>query len=272
MAAGRQERTARACSIGRPTSVSTMASAYSRPSIPGGAESKGFSLSSWVWGAWSVATASRVPSIRPARTASTSDCSRSGGFTLNTASKAATSASVRVRWCGATSAVARTPSALARRMSSTEPAVLMCWKCTRAPVRRASARSRATMSSSAAAGMPGMPRRLDQAPSCMWPPSARASTSQCWARTTSWASPVAYSMARRIRRSSCTPLPSSVKRRTPRSASSAIGVSCLARPAHGQCRGGVDGAQGIAAEGLDLADHGRRCRWPVSCWAWPPRQ
>ena len=33
--------------------------------------------------------------------------------------------------------------------------------------------SRATMASSAAAGMPGMPSRLDQAPSCMAPPAAR---------------------------------------------------------------------------------------------------
>ena len=33
--------------------------------------------------------------------------------------------------------------------------------------------SRATMASSAAAGMPGRPSRLDQLPSCMAPPAAR---------------------------------------------------------------------------------------------------
>ena len=35
-----------------------------------------------VWGAWSVAMASRVPSARAARTAATSDSVRSGGLTL----------------------------------------------------------------------------------------------------------------------------------------------------------------------------------------------
>ena len=40
------------------------------------------------------------------------------------------------------------------------------------------------MSSSASAGLPGMPSRLDHSPSCMWPPGARASSSQCWASTT----------------------------------------------------------------------------------------
>ena len=44
--------------------------------------------------------------------------------------------------------------------------------------------SRATMASSAAAGMPGMPSRLDQAPSCMAPPAARQASSQCWASVT----------------------------------------------------------------------------------------
>ena len=90
--------------------------------------------------------------------------------------------------------------------------------------------SRATISSSASAGWPGMPRRLDHSPSCMWPPPQSAASSQCWASTTA-ESPTAYSMARRISRLSCTPEPSSVKSRTPRSAISAIGASCSpARP------------------------------------------
>ncbi len=79
------------------------------------------------------------------------------------------------------------------------------------------------MTSSASAGCPGMPNRADQAPSCIDPPAASTSSSQCWASVTP--SPRAYSSARRISRASCTPLPSSVKNRTPRSASSAIGVS-----------------------------------------------
>ena len=62
------------------------ASAVSRPSIPGGAWSNGASLASGGWGAWSVATASIVPSASPARTAATSASVRSGGLTLKTGS------------------------------------------------------------------------------------------------------------------------------------------------------------------------------------------
>ena len=44
-----------------------------------------------------------------------------------------------------------------------------------------------------------MPSRLDHSPSCMWPPAARAASSQCWARVTPRAQ-LAYSMARRMSR------------------------------------------------------------------------
>ncbi len=89
--------------------------------------------------------------------------------------------------------------------------------------------SRCTMTSSASAGWPGMPSRLDHSPSCMCPPAASAESSQCCARRTP--RPLAYSMARRMRRLSCTPVPSSVKMRTPSAAISAIGASCSpARP------------------------------------------
>ncbi len=73
-------------SIGRSSSVSASAKAVSSPSMPGGAWSSGSSLASWVWGAWSVAMASIVPSARPARMAATSSSVRSGGFTLKTGS------------------------------------------------------------------------------------------------------------------------------------------------------------------------------------------
>ena len=56
----------------------------------------------------------------------------------------------------------------------------------------------------------------------MAPSPAREASSQCWARVTP--SPVAYSRARRISPADCTPLPSSVNRRTPSAASSAIGA------------------------------------------------
>ena len=82
--------------------------------------------------------------------------------------------------------------------------------------------SRATIISSASAGIPGTPSRLDHSPSCMWPPRASASSSQCCARVTS--KPRAYSRARRMTATSCTPVPSSVKRRTPNEASSPMGA------------------------------------------------
>ena len=55
-------------------------------------------------------------------------------------------------------------------------------------------------------------------------PAESADTSQCWASVTS--SPRPYSMARRMSRSSWTPVPSSVKSVTPSAAISAIGASC----------------------------------------------
>ena len=99
----------------------------------------------------------------------------------------------------------------------------------RAPVSRDSSRSRWTISSSASAGHPGNPSSLQQRPSCMTAPWVRRATSQCWARTMS--RPSEYSIARRMSSGSCTPLPSSVKMRTPAATSSAYGASASpARP------------------------------------------
>ena len=56
------------------------------PAFPEGPRSKGISLACGACGAWSVATASMVPSARPARMAATSASVRSGGWTLNTGS------------------------------------------------------------------------------------------------------------------------------------------------------------------------------------------
>ncbi len=83
--------------------------------------------------------------------------------------------------------------------------------------------SRITISSSASAGCPLRPRRDETKPSCMHVPCDNEVTSQCWARMTP--SPPAYSSARRISASSCTPLPSSVNSETPRAAISAIGAN-----------------------------------------------
>ena len=66
---------------------------------------------------------------------------------------------MKVRWCGVTSALTRVPSALARRTSSTDRAVLRWHRWIRPPQARATARSRATAISSASAGLPGQPER-----------------------------------------------------------------------------------------------------------------
>ena len=130
---------------------------------------------------------------------------------------------MRLKWCGVASAVTGSPSALARRTSATLPAVDRCRKCARAPVSRTSSMSRCTISSSAIDGHPGRPSRLQHDPSCITAPSVRRATSQCWASV--MPSPPEYSNARRMRSGSCTPLPSSVKIRTPIAASSANGAS-----------------------------------------------
>src|SRR4051794_37328914 len=82
MTAGCHDSSLSTTSLGRSSSVRARASAVSRPSIPGGAWSKGSSLRWGAWGAWSVAMASSTPSARPAFTAATSAGGRSGGVAL----------------------------------------------------------------------------------------------------------------------------------------------------------------------------------------------
>src|SRR5699024_8614165 len=64
----------------------TTAKAVSRPSMPKAASGKACSLSCRACGAWSVATASIVPSASASRSAATSSSGRSGGLTLYTGS------------------------------------------------------------------------------------------------------------------------------------------------------------------------------------------
>ena len=133
------------------------------------------------------------------------------------------------RWCGVTSAVTGRPSAFARRTSSTLPAVERWRKCMGAPVSRTSSMSRWSINSSAIEGQPGTPRCEQHDPSCITAPSVSLLTSQCCARTIP--SSREYSSARRINSGSCTPLPSSVKIRTPAPASDENGASVVpARP------------------------------------------
>ena len=103
----------------------TIERACSRPSMPGDATSNGWSLSSLVWGAWSVPTMSMVPSARASRSASMCSLVRSGGFTLYTVSKPSMWGVSSSRWCGVTSAVTRMPRFFAHRMTSTDSAVEM---------------------------------------------------------------------------------------------------------------------------------------------------
>ncbi len=90
MAAGRTDiRSATSRQVSSPVSTmvsTTTDSACSSPSIPGRAADHSHSLSSAACGAWSVATASMVPSASPARSAATSSPVRSGGLTLKVAS------------------------------------------------------------------------------------------------------------------------------------------------------------------------------------------
>ena len=111
-----------------------------------------------------------------------------------------------------TSAVTRTPRALACRSTSTDPAVETWQTCSRDPTCSASSTSRAMIASSATAGQPVRPSRVATSPSCICAPSVSRGSSACWAMTPSNA--FTYSRARRISRASATQCPSSEKIRT----------------------------------------------------------
>ena len=157
-----------------------------------------------------------------------------------------------------TSAVTATPSALASRTAASASAEDRCSRCRRAPVRRARARSRRTMISSDTAGRPGRPRRLDSSPSFIQPAPAKEGSSQWSAMTTP--RPEAYSRALRMTEASWTPLPSSVKIRTPSAAISAIGASSLPSRADRYGPGRADVAAGALGQVEDLADDRGRVR------------
>ena len=146
-------------------------------------------------------------------TASMSAQVRRGGFILKFESKVRSRSSVRVKWWGQASAVTRTPRRLPSRTSSTERAVEMCWMWSRPPVISARRMSRATMMSSAAAGMPASPSRIDSKPSFITPPTVSSGTWQCCMIGRS--NILAYSSARRIREAEATGAPSSVKATAP---------------------------------------------------------
>ena len=77
-----------------------------------------------------------------------------------------------------TSHVTEAPRSLARRTSSTVPAVLAWAMCSLPPTVSTSEMSRATIASSEAFGMPRRPSRLAVQPSFITPPDDSSGTSQ----------------------------------------------------------------------------------------------
>src|SRR6266850_6055272 len=118
----------------------------------------------------------------------------------------------------------RMPRALARRMISTERAALTCATCTRPPVSSARSASRATITDSAASGIPLRPMRVETQPSCMTPPPLRSGSSACW--ITGILSSRVSSSARRMISAFRTGFPSSEIATAPASTRSSISVSC----------------------------------------------
>ena len=102
-----------------------------------------------------MATQSSVPSASASISAERSAAERSGGFILVAdGSSERTASSVMQRWCGETSAVTATPSAFARRISSTDSAAETWQTCNGADSWRAIKRSRAIITLSAMLGCP----------------------------------------------------------------------------------------------------------------------
>src|SRR5712692_1491231 len=152
-------------------------------------------------------------------TGGASSCRKAG----TEAGTPATASSVSVKWCGVASAVTRTPRAFASRMARTVPAALTWATCRWAPVISARSRSRCTMATSAAAGIPGSPSRVATAPSFMQPGPVSVRSSAC--TMTGRPRSCAYSKARRITPADITGRPSSVRQTHPASLSSAMSLS-----------------------------------------------
>ncbi len=214
------------------------------------------SLSSSGCGAWSVATASIVPSASASRSAATSSAVRSGGLTLKSGSYVVASSSVSSRWCGVTSAVTFQPFDFAQRRISTDPAVETWQTCSREPTCAASSTSRAMIASSATAGQPCRPSTPESSPSFICAPSVSRGSCACWATTPSNA--LTYSSARRISTASETQLPVVGEDPHPRRR---VGHRAeLGQPLARQPDGdGADRAHvavpGLPAEPPDLLDH-----------------
>jgi hypothetical protein len=160
--------------------LSARPSSSSTPVAPGSLSAKGTFFSSSSTGAWSLTSASIVPSARPWAIASRSRPWRSGGSSRIAASYQPMSTSVRCRLWMLASAVTASPSALARRTNPTPAALLRRQRCSRAPVSRASSKKVARAIVSAIAGMPARPMRVASSPlaATPWPSQASFGRSQ----------------------------------------------------------------------------------------------
>ena len=202
--------------------VTPRASAVSRPMMPLGASVSGFAFSSALCGAWSVAMISMTPSFKPRRISCLSSRVRSGGFIFARVPCFKTALSSRLKWCGVTSAMTWAPSCLASSTMRTEWPELICWISIRAPVCRASMQSRATRTSSAAAGEPPMPKCSETAPRLM-PLLVISVGSSSWKLNGTFKR-TASSMAFFTRAQSFNGIPSSVKPAAPWAFNSSMSV------------------------------------------------
>ena len=191
----RETSVARGRRPGRTSRSSSSDTAVSSPTMPNAARSNSPSFSASACGAWSVATQSMVPSASASTSASVSRLVRSGGAIFVFGSYVRTASSVSTRWWGVTSAVTRTPRALPSRTRRTAPAVERWAMCTCAPVSSARRMSRATITSSAAAGAPARPISVETTPSFIAKPRASV-VSSAWLITGTPKGSV-YSSARR---------------------------------------------------------------------------
>src|SRR6202790_2246372 len=131
-----------------------------------------------------------------------------------------------VKWCGVTSQVTFSPRDLAQRTCSSDALAERCATCNRAPVSSASCTSRATHTDSAAAGIPGKPRRVDVTPSRITAPAASDTSSEC--SITGIPSDWQYSITCRASFAVAMGLPSSLTATMPASFMAAI--SAMASP------------------------------------------
>ena len=236
--------------------------------MPGGAWSKGTSLASGACGAWSVATASMVPSAEPAQHGGHVGVGAQRRVDLEDRVVA------RDRGVGEQQVVRRHLGGHRQPLGLGPPHQL-----DRAGRRQVQEVHRAPRSAGPAPGRgpPSPPRRR---PGCR---AARAgSTTRLVhgpaggqarrprsAGPGSTPRPPAYSRARRISAPSCTPAPSSVNSAHAERGQLAQGASALAGPTHGDGAGHRHLAQRAPGRARAPRPPPRPSRWAARCWAWP---